>query len=477
MAVETLSPERVEAARDALAASRPLFSARRRFSTPQALGLLALVGALMFAASAKPVAFVLALNTALLLLFAAFATLRWAALFAHLDRRRRAPREEPEPERWPFYSIVAALHREPEHARRLAWTLAALDYPAERREILLVCEADDRATLDALTSGPLPQGVRILRLPDIAPRTKPKACSAALSVARGELVVLYDAEDTPAPDQLKRAAARFASSPESLACLQTRLRYADARRNWLSRQFDIEYAGHFDILLPLLSAWRLPLPLGGAGNHFRLSALKAVGGWDPFNVTEDADLGYRFAALGYRTEVLDSTTWELATSALGPWTAQRARWVKGYLQTLLVHTRRPILHALGAGPAAYIWMLTVLGGSIASYFLYPLLFAYAIACLVFGVETSVFDPRGPLFALNATLAIYGGLAAYATVIAGALNRRVASGARLLWLLLTTPIYRFWCSAAALAGFADLCLRPHHWRKTPHPLPGARPIFA
>ncbi|MEO1310409.1 MAG: glycosyltransferase [Pseudomonadota bacterium] len=425
---------------------------------------------------ARPGLAAIGANIAALILFATFSTLRWAALFRAFRRAPASPHEK-EPERWPFYTILAPLHREPEHALRLARTLAALDYPADRREILLICEADDRTTLEALSNHPLPAGVRVVALPNVHPRTKPKACAAAMSLARGDLIVLYDAEDAPAPDQLKKAAARFAAAPPDLACLQTRLCYADARRNWLASQFDIEYGQHFDILLPLLSDLRLPLPLGGAGNHFRRSALVAAGGWDPFNVTEDADLGYRFAALGLRTEILDSRTEELAANALTPWTAQRTRWVKGYLQTLFVHTRRPLDHATASGPTAYIWMLTVLAGTIASYFLYPLLLTLLVGGVLFGWRTPVFDPANPLFAMNVGLAVYGGAAAYMTAFIAARGRRVASGARLLWLLLTIPIYRFWCSAAALAALAEFALRPHHWRKTPHPRSGERPIFA
>ena len=86
----------------------------------------------------------------------------------------------------------------------------------------------------------------------------------------------------------------------------------DTDTTWLARYFTAEYAGHFDVFLPKLAAFGLPLPLGGSSNHFRTAALREAGGWDPYNVTEDADLGMRLARLGYRCGVIESTTFEEA---------------------------------------------------------------------------------------------------------------------------------------------------------------------
>ena len=109
----------------------------------------------------------------------------------------------------------------------------------------------------------------------------------------------------------------------------------------LARQFALEYAAQFDALLPALERLGLPIPLGGTSNHFRVDRLKAVGGWDPYNVTEDADLGFRLARAGHRTKTIASTTWEEAPIRLESWIKQRTRWLKGWMQTYLVHTRNP----------------------------------------------------------------------------------------------------------------------------------------
>src|SRR5207244_1551522 len=173
------------------------------------------------------------------------------------------------------------------------------------------------------------------------PQTKPKALNYALQFARGELVTVFDAEDLPDSFELRLAAEHFAIAPDNCACLQARLLFHNDRENWLTRQFAIEYACHFELLLPMLASLNMPVPLGGTSNHFRTGILRALGAWDPHNVTEDADLGLRLARAGYLTGMIDAATFEEANCELGNWITQRSRWLKGWLQTWLVHMRNP----------------------------------------------------------------------------------------------------------------------------------------
>ena len=467
-AIGALDQGDVREARALLHRERPAFSARRRLSRGQALTLASAFAAMAPVAAVSPDILLLAANGAALVLFWAVIGLKTVALVRH-GRPARDPAPPLADHALPKYSIIAPLYREPENAVRLARLLAALDYPTARREILLVCEADDRATIDALEAEPLPTGARIVAIPPGAPRTKPKACAMALNEARGELIALFDAEDAPAPDQLRRAAAEFARGDARLAALQSKLVYSDARRNWLSRQFAIEYTALFDVLLPTLDALRLPIPLGGTGCHFRARALHAVGGWDPFNVTEDADLGYRFAALGYRVETLDSATEEIAASKLGPWCAQRTRWVKGYIQTLFVHTRDPVGRLRGMGPRGCVGFALVHLGALGAYYLYPALPLAMLLAGAIGVR-ALFDPSSALFLINVLMAAAGLLVATATAYRAARRRKVASGARLAGVLLSAPGYGLLQAGAALAAALEFVTRPFLWRKTPHPLP-------
>lgn len=160
-------------------------------------------------------------------------------------------------------------------------------------------------------------------------------------MARGEFVCVYDAEDRPHPLQLQASVLAFEDGGAALACVQAPLVIDNHAASWISRQFAAEYAIQFREILPMLARLNLPLALGGSSNHFRIEAVRAAGGWDPHNVTEDIDLGFRLARDGWRGGVIAPPTWEEAPIKLGAWLTQRTRWVKGHLHTWLVLMRNP----------------------------------------------------------------------------------------------------------------------------------------
>jgi cellulose synthase/poly-beta-1,6-N-acetylglucosamine synthase-like glycosyltransferase len=251
-----------------------------------------------------------------------------------LSARRPPPAPALADEHLPPYTVVAPMYGEAGMVDQLVRSLDALDYPRDRLQIILALEADDEATQAAVQAHILPPHFEVLVAPPGYPQTKPRACNIALEQAWGELLTIYDAEDRPDPQQLREAAARFAAGPTHLGCLQAPLRISNSR-GFLPAQFANEYAAQFELLLPAMARLGLPFPLGGTSNHLRTAALKDVGGWDPFNVTEDADLGFRLAAAGWSLGVLDTPTWEDAPVRVYHWLPQRSRWLKGYLQTLL----------------------------------------------------------------------------------------------------------------------------------------------
>jgi cellulose synthase/poly-beta-1,6-N-acetylglucosamine synthase-like glycosyltransferase len=252
------------------------------------------------------------------------------------------------PDDLPVYTVLVPMYKEPEIAQKIAHAVTSLDYPVEKLDVKLLLEEDDPTTRAKVAEvvDRLPKCVEVIVCPSVPkgePRTKPRACNWGLEKAKGEYLVIYDAEDHPEPDQIKKAVVVYrklaAAGKKDVICLQAKLNYFNARQNWLTRFFTLEYTGWFDLFLPGLHAFHTPIPLGGTSNHFQTEVLRQVGGWDPFNVTEDCDLGMRLARQGYRTQILDSTTWEEANSRVGNWVRQRSRWVKGYFQTHLVHTR------------------------------------------------------------------------------------------------------------------------------------------
>jgi cellulose synthase/poly-beta-1,6-N-acetylglucosamine synthase-like glycosyltransferase len=256
-------------------------------------------------------------------------------------------RTRAEDRRLPCYSIVVALYREARVVRQLAAALAALDYPRAKLDIKLVIEHDDRATFRAVEALRLPANYETVIAPKGWPKTKPRALNVAVPQLRGELAVIYDAEDIPAPGQLREAAERFLRAPRRLACLQARLAINNIADSWLTRLFAIEYAVLFDILNPGYAGLGLPVPLGGSSNHFRTEVLRDICGWDAWNVTEDADLGFRLARFGFGVGILSSTTQEEAPATLDAWLKQRRRWSKGWMRPVKQPPSRCKIKTLG----------------------------------------------------------------------------------------------------------------------------------
>jgi cellulose synthase/poly-beta-1,6-N-acetylglucosamine synthase-like glycosyltransferase len=195
--------------------------------------------------------------------------------------------------------------------------------------------------------------------------------------------------------------------------------------------------------------------------------LRACGGWDPYNVTEDADLGIRLARLGYRVGVIDSTTFEEAPNRFGAWLAQRTRWMKGWLQTLLVHLRSPVRLFTDLGPWRFFGFHAMVTTSLVSAAVNP----FAIGILIWQASGPEFlAGRTGLATVLASIASANLLFGYSAALAKGwvgIWRRPMPGLG-LWLLLT-PFYWMLTTIALLAAMFDLMIRPHFWAKTEHGL--------
>lgn len=439
----------LDAARFSFHAAFPQRSARHRLHLAQLACFALLAGLLGLALYAAPGPTLEALHAAAFVFFAAAILIRLAAAGQlHAAMSRLA-----EPKHWPTYTVLCPLYREANVAPDLIAALSRLDYPLHALDVKILVESDDDATLAALADAP--PHIEIVVIPACAPRTKPKALNIGLARARGEYVVVYDAEDRPHPQQLRAALAAFEDGDAKLACVQAPLAVDNAHASWIAGQFAAEYAIQFREVLPLLARLKLPLPLGGTSNHFRTSVLREIGGWDPFNVTEDADLGYRLAREGWRADVIGQPTWEEAPATFAAWRRQRTRWIKGHMQTWLVLMRNPWRTARELGPAGFLAMQLTLGGGILAAFAHgPLAFILLIAAL------SHCDLRPEDFAL----AVAGYCAAlFAALTACALSASLTH-ARAAF---TMPFYWPLASIAAVGALFELALRPHHWDKTAH----------
>ena len=444
----------------------PGLSAREGPSPGQIGCLAAIVFSLSFFGTLEPALTLIIGGLLLVPLFLLLATFRIAATFE--PERAAAQRVRPLSDRQlPVFTVLVPLFREVAVLDQLLAALSNLDYPHAKLDVKLLVETDDVALREALAARVLPAFMETLVVPPGEPRTKPRALNVGLTEARGALVTIYDAEDIPEPGQLRLAAGILAAAPRRLACLQARLAIDNARDNLLTRLFALEYAGLFDVVNPGLTRSGLPFLIGGTSNHFRTDVLREVGGWDAWNVTEDADLAIRLVRAGYRIGDCPSTTWEEAPVGLGGWMRQRRRWMKGFLQCFITHSRQPRRLVREAGPASALAFAALSLGTVASALLYPPFLAITLLNISqAGWLSSQSGWEAAALALGFTLFMAGHLAIFAPPLLGALRRRDPGLLRALPLM---PAYLVLMSVAAWWALIDLTLKPFHWHKTEHGL--------
>lgn len=464
-----------EKARLDLARAQPESSAQYRFSNLQLWSLLALaIGAAGFFWLA-PAHAAATFNVFLGMCFLSICLLKGMSIFIG---RRYDPGTGAEngpcidDTELPLYTIIVPLFREAAVLPILVDALCKLDYPAAKLQILLIFEEADIVTYEAAKALRLPEHIEFIRVPYSLPLTKPKACNYALPFARGEYLVVYDAEDLPDADQLKKAIAAFRCGDEKLACVQAHLTYYNCFENWITRQFTLEYATLFDLILPMLERLELPIPLGGTSTHFRTKVLREVGAWDPFNVTEDADLGMRLAMLGWRTGVIQSTTFEEANCRLNNWMRQRSRWIKGWMQTYFVRMRHPIRLYKALGLKGFLGFQIMIGGFPLSSLIHPIFYVSILAAALMQPAVSGekwFEQIGHftfLTSFNILVLVSGYSLSILASMAAAANRGLQP---LILSSLTMPAYWLLISAGAYRALFQLFSKPFHWEKTDHGL--------
>ncbi|EKE45304.1 glycosyl transferase, group 2 family protein [Oceaniovalibus guishaninsula JLT2003] len=430
---------------------RPALSPRLAALAVAAAGVVAIwPGATLLALTLLALA-VAAVNTGLVL----------TALL--MRQTQGSPASRPIPLRMPKVSILVPLHGERDIAGTLVQRLSRLDYPRDLLDICLVIESADRVTRQTLRETVLPPWMRVVAVADGAVTTKPRAMNYALDFCDGAIVGIYDAEDCPEPDQLLKVVSQFAASPAQVACLQGRLNFYNSRASWIARCFALDYSTWFGMVLPALHRLGWPVPLGGTTVFFRREALDALGAWDAHNVTEDADLGMRLARRGYRTDLLDSTTMEEATTRPVPWMRQRSRWLKGYAMTWLVHMRDPRRLWRDVGAWRFIGIQVLFLGSLLGTLLAPAL--WLLWLLILGLP----HPLGDMLPAGGGLALVLYLNATALIVLAA-HMRAAWLAGHRHLIAWAPAMHLYFPMATFAlakGLWELAVCPFFWDKTAH----------
>jgi cellulose synthase/poly-beta-1,6-N-acetylglucosamine synthase-like glycosyltransferase len=454
-----------------LSFARPKQSAKQVFTAQQLIQIGLMIAALIAVFVTWPTESLIGINICaglfFIINFIFKATLAWVGSHKKVDMRiTKDMLDKLDDSTLPLYTVLVPMYKEAKTLPIIAASLRRLDYPKSKLDVKLILEEDDLETIQAAKDLGLESFFEIIRVPHSMPKTKPKACNYALNFARGKYITIYDAEDKPEPQQLKKALLTFRDSPDDVICIQARLNYFNANENWMTRMFTLEYSIWFDYFLPGLDILRIPIPLGGTSNHFKMEKLREIGLWDPYNVTEDADLGMRITQLGYRVGVVNSTTMEEATGNLGNWIRQRSRWVKGYMQTYLVYMRHPIDTYRTLGHAGFWGFQMFIGGTIMTTLLLPIMYGMYFFWLI--TQTMALDAYFPPIVLYMSLfnlLMGNGFFIYVYML-GAFKRHNYS---LISHALSAPLYWMLLSLAGYKALWQLVFNPFYWEKTTHGL--------
>ncbi|NIA11068.1 MAG: glycosyltransferase [Nitrospiraceae bacterium] len=371
----------------------------------------------------------------------------------------------------PVYTVLVPAYKEPEVIGILIESLKKLDYPQNKLDVLLLLEEDDTETLEAAKKHAPPNNWRFIIVPPSMPKTKPKACNYGVFFARGKYLTIYDAEDIPEPDQLRKAVIAFRKGGEKYICFQAALNYFNKDENSLTKMFTLEYSYWFDYLLPGLFNLKLPIPLGGTSNHFDVEKLRQIGAWDPFNTTEDADLGVRAFSVGYKVGIINSTTYEEANARIKNWIRQRSRWIKGYMQTALVHSRNLLKLYRTVGLKGMVSFLLLIGGTPFFFLVNPIMWLIFFIWLL--TKTHIFEPLFPgwiLYLSLFNLLIGNFIGIYLNLLA-VFKRKYYE---LLPYAFLNPIYWILHSIASYMALYELFTKPFFWQKTQHGITKHKP---
>ncbi len=461
---------------------QPQNSAIETFTTSQLIALLASLAVFLVSLTANWFATLLTLVIIFQIAYLSMAIAKYWIVFKgarhdaqlHFSAKEVAAVDET---KLPVYTLLIPVYKEKEVLPHLLKRIQNLDYPKYKLDVRILLEENDPETIELVHAMRLPSYFTPIVVPASKPQTKPKACNYGLLRAKGEYVVIYDAEDRPESDQLKKAYLAFQQLPDKYVCVQAKLNYFNSQQNLLTKLFTQEYCMWFELLLVGIMQIDIPIPLGGTSNHFKMGFLKQVGGWDPFNVTEDADLGIRLYKHRYKTAILDSRTWEEANSDIGNWIRQRSRWIKGYMQTFFVHMREPVKFYSQIGFRGMLGYLAMILGTPLLPLLNPLFWGLMMIWLISQPAwVQMFFP-GPIYYIAVIQLILGNffflymniVGTYYVIRDCAIKKSQPFSYGLIRAGLLTPLYWVLMSIAAYKALFQLIVKPHYWEKTHHGL--------
>ncbi len=355
----------------------------------------------------------------------------------------------------PNVSILVACHNEALVAESLVRGLAALHYSRARLEVILVDDASTDGTgdlLERLTAGQ--RHMRVLRRPPGSGGGKSGALNAAAEVARGEVIVIFDADHIPRRNVVDRLVRHF--QDPRVSAVQGRCVVRNSVQSKLARSIAIDYfSGYLVNEYGRQALFELPA-YGGANCAVRTSTLRELGGWNTNSVTEDTDLTLRVLLHGYRVRYdITAVDTEESATTLKRFIGQRYRWARGHQQVWRDYRRAVVTDAKLSLPEKIETIMFLL--------VYHVPVLCTITLLMTALRIGGVGPQVSLFELLplAALLFAGPFCELAVgLLVGRAPRRSAWS--IAWM---TPIFFVFMLVCTRAWFDGLAGRSYSWVKT------------
>jgi cellulose synthase/poly-beta-1,6-N-acetylglucosamine synthase-like glycosyltransferase len=273
----------------------------------------------------------------LLLLLSVYGSHRYAMAYLYYRHKYRLPTPKARFETLPRVTIQLPIFNEMYVTERLIDAVATMDYPRELLEVQVLDDSTDE------TQGIARACVERHRLAGLDIRYvhrtnrqgfKAGALEHGLSLAKGELVAVFDADFIPGADFLQRTVHYF--TDDGVGMVQTRWGHLNRGYSALTEAQAILLDGHFVIEHTARNRSGRFFNFNGTAGIWRREAIASGGGWQHDTLTEDLDLSYRTQMKGWRFVYLP----HLVTPAEVPvevnaFKSQQHRWAKGSVQTAL----------------------------------------------------------------------------------------------------------------------------------------------
>lgn len=368
--------------------------------------------------------------------------------------------------RYPKFSLIIPARDEPLLSRTIDVCINHVEYPRDKKEIIIVTEDPTGERIAVWYSQLYPGNVKPLVRKAYFP-TKPSALNDSLALCTGEIIGIVDTEDIPDRDTFLKVASAFENY--DMDSVQVILRISNQEDNWLTKLFSIEYAGWFRVMLNGRARLGLYTPLGGTGNYFKASLIREVGRWDPTNLAEDAEVAIRFYLSKRKTKVLDARHWEEAPTNFKAWLKQRTRWFRGWLQSLTkyfqVFFKPSIIKRIGfVGTISIIFMLIAPLIVVLNWVAYGMTVYWLLE--YFGIIP--FNLTVDLFPWWALLPLSFNIVYYYTWIAGAVLEEIGVVKTLIKYIPHMIYYmNFMMPLAAFRALYQEIFKEVFWEKTKH----------